>query len=117
MPTASGHTTAIRASRVVGTRVFGKSGDPLGEVEDVILDKTGNAIMFAVISVAGALTSTDNFYPVPWSALDYDEATGGYKVPYTPGDLAAAAAEPAISKLVENDGAAGRQGAAKLKQG
>ena len=37
MPTATGHTTAIRASKVKGTSVYSTSGDKIGHVEDVIL--------------------------------------------------------------------------------
>ncbi|MAP93681.1 MAG: photosystem reaction center subunit H, partial [Ponticaulis sp.] len=49
MPTPEGHTTAIRGSRVIGTPVFSTTGDKIGEVEDVMLDKMSNQIMFAVV--------------------------------------------------------------------
>ena len=42
MPTATGHTTAIRASRVIGTDVKDTEGEVIGKVEDLILDKTEN---------------------------------------------------------------------------
>ena len=61
MPTASGHTTAIRASRVLGTAIFDKADAKIGKVEDVILDKTGERIMFAVIGRDGALTATEKW--------------------------------------------------------
>ena len=50
MPTATGHTSAIRAKKVLGTNVVDPSGSKIGEVEDVILDKQTNSILFAVIS-------------------------------------------------------------------
>ena len=41
MPTATGHTKAIRATRVIGTEVKDNGGNVIGKVEDLILDKTG----------------------------------------------------------------------------
>ena len=73
MPTASGHTKAIRASRVIGTEVKDNGGNVIGKVEDLILDKTDNAIMFAVVGFGGFLGMGEKFHPLPWSSLDYDE--------------------------------------------
>ena len=42
MPTASGHTIAIPASRVIGAMVLTKSGEEFGKVGDVVLDKTAD---------------------------------------------------------------------------
>ena len=60
MPTASGHTDAIRASRVIGTEVYNAAGDHIGSIEDVMLEKTSNGIMFAVIGFGGFLVSARN---------------------------------------------------------
>src|SRR3954470_4586095 len=49
MTTSSGHTTAILASRVKGTSVYNGQGDKIGTVEDVVLDKQSNRIMFAAL--------------------------------------------------------------------
>jgi len=78
MPTASGHTTAIRASRVIGTNVKDTQGEVIGKVEDLILDKTENAIMFAVVGFGGFLGMGEKFHPLPWSALDFDEELDAY---------------------------------------
>ena len=55
MTTSSGHTSAILASRVKGTAVYDGSGDKIGTVEDVVLDKTSNRIMFAALGFGGVL--------------------------------------------------------------
>ena len=39
MTTGTGHTSAIRASKVIGTTVKDSTGERLGEVKDVVLDK------------------------------------------------------------------------------
>ena len=106
MPTASGHTTAIRASRVIGTKVLTKSGDEIGEVGDVILDKTTDRILFAVLAREGALTAVHNFYPVPWALLDYDEDSEAYVVPFSREDFTKAPAVANPKELTENDASA-----------
>jgi sporulation protein YlmC with PRC-barrel domain len=103
MPTASGHTTAIRASRVIGTAVKDNGNNTLGKVEDLILDKTDNAIMFAVVGFGGVLGMGEKFHPIPWSALDYDEAAEAYVVPFTKAELEDAPAD-SIAELTKADG-------------
>ena len=45
MTTASGHTSAIRAKKVIGTAVKDTSGTTIGKVEDIMLDKQSSNIM------------------------------------------------------------------------
>ena len=103
MVTASGHTSAIRAKKVIGTSVNDKSGQKIGEIEDVVLDKQSNNIMFAVVSFGGFLGAGEKFHPIPWAALDYDESEGAYTVPYTKDQLKAAPAG-SVSELVREGG-------------
>lgn len=76
MPTASGHTAAISARTVIDTDVFDTTGNKIGEVKDVVLDKTSNNIMFAVVGFGGFLGMGERFHPVPWSELDYRRSRG-----------------------------------------
>ena len=103
MATASGHTSAIRAKKVIGTNVKDKAGNKIGEVEDVVLDKQSNNIMFAVVSFGGFLGMAEKYHPLPWAALDYDESENAYTVPYTKDQLSAAPAG-SVSELVRDDG-------------
>jgi sporulation protein YlmC with PRC-barrel domain len=81
MTTSSGHTTAILASKVKGTSVYNNAGEKIGTVEDVVLDKLSNQIMFAALGFGGVMGIGEKYYPVPWSMLDYNEDRGGYIVP------------------------------------
>src|ERR1700760_4892306 len=81
MTTASGHTSAILASKVKGTSVYNESGDKIGTVEDIVLDKQSNQILFAALGFGGILGMGEKYYPVPWSLLDYDEDKGDYVAP------------------------------------
>ncbi len=103
MTTPSGHTTAIRAKRVIGTKVTDRSGNKIGEVEDVMLDKQSNSILYAVIGFGGFLGMAEKYHPLPWSALDFDESQGAYRVDVTKEQLEAAPAG-SIDELTREDG-------------
>jgi sporulation protein YlmC with PRC-barrel domain len=107
MPTATGHTTAIRARKVTGTKVVDPSGRKIGEVEDLVLDKLSNNIMFSIVSFGGFLGMAEKFHPIPWSSLKYDTGKDAYVVEFTKEQLEAAPAA-SIEELVRNDGLAFR---------
>ena len=83
MTTSSGHTTAILASKVKGTNVYNDAGEKIGQVEDIILDKQSNRILFAALGFGGFVGIGEKYYPVPWSMLNYSDDKGGYVVPLT----------------------------------
>jgi sporulation protein YlmC with PRC-barrel domain len=103
MVTATGHTSAIRASKVIGTSVFNQSGEKIGKVEDVVLDKQSNNIMFAVVGFGGFLGMNEKFHPLPWSTLDYEKGREGYVVNVTKAQLEAAPSD-GIDELTRGDG-------------
>ena len=80
MPTPSGHTRAIVASRVTGTNVYNAQGDKIGHVEDIVLDKLSDKVMFAVLGFGGFLGIGERYHAMPWSMLDFDPQRGGYVV-------------------------------------
>jgi sporulation protein YlmC with PRC-barrel domain len=90
MTTASGHTSAICASKVIGTKVKDPSGRAIGEVEDVVLDKQSNSILFAVVGFGGFLGMAEKYHPIPWASLTYDGNENAYVVGYTKEQLQAA---------------------------
>lgn len=103
MPTMTGHTSAILASRVQGTPVFNVDGDKIGTIEDMVLDKASNNIRFAVIGSGGVLGLGEKFRPIPWSLLDFDPDKGGYIVPVSKSVLEKAPAY-ALEELTKYDG-------------
>jgi len=103
MTTPSGHTSAILASRVKGTSVYNSTGDKIGHVEDVVLDKMSDHIMFAALGFGGVMGMGEKYYPVPWSVLDYSADKGGYVVPLTKDTLKNAPAYD-LKDLTKNDG-------------
>lgn len=103
MTTQSGHTNAILASRVKGTSVYNTAGEKIGHVEDVVLDKTSDHIMFAALGFGGMLGIGEKYYPVPWSVLDYSPDKGGYVVPVSKDSLKNAPAYD-LTDLTKSDG-------------
>jgi sporulation protein YlmC with PRC-barrel domain len=103
MATPTGHTSAIRAKKVLGTSVKSRGGDKIGKIEDIVLDKQSNNIMFAVVGFGGVLGAGEKFHPLPWATLDYDEKEDAYVVPYTEDQLKAAPSDT-IGELTKNDG-------------
>jgi sporulation protein YlmC with PRC-barrel domain len=99
----SGHTTAIRSKKVLGTTVKDPDGNTIGTVEDVVLDKQSNNIMFVVISFGGFLGIGEKYHPIPWSALEYDEEEDAYLVGYTRDQLEGAPADT-IEELTRENG-------------
>jgi sporulation protein YlmC with PRC-barrel domain len=103
MPTATGHTSAIRAKKVNGTKVIDRSGKEIGEIEDIVLDKLSNNIMFAVVSFGGLLGIAQRYHPVPWSSLNYDKSRDSYVVDFTKEQIEGAPAA-SLDELISNDG-------------
>jgi sporulation protein YlmC with PRC-barrel domain len=82
---ASGRGTSsdalISADKVDGTEVYNASGEHLGEVEDIIIDKQSGKVAYAVMAFGGVLGIGEKYHPVPWSMLKYDISREGYVVP------------------------------------
>ncbi len=70
----------IAGSRVAGAAVFNTAGERLGAVQDVMIDKRSGQVAYAVLSFGGFLGIGDRHHPLPWAALTYDTALGGYVV-------------------------------------
>jgi sporulation protein YlmC with PRC-barrel domain len=103
MTTATGHTNAILASRVTGTKVCDASGRNVGEVKDIVLDKTSNNIMFAIVSFGGFLGMGEKYHALPWAELDYDPSSDAYIVSWTKEQLQAAPSD-SLEELTRDDG-------------
>jgi hypothetical protein len=70
----------IAGSMVSGTSVYNLTGEKLGSVHDVMIDKMSGRIDYAILSFGGFLGIGDHFHPLPLSSLTYHEAVGGYVV-------------------------------------
>ena len=80
MTTLSGHTSAIRAKKVIGTNVKDTSGATIGKVEDIVLDKLSNNIMYAIVGFGGFLGIGEKNVAVDLAQLSFATTDSGLKI-------------------------------------
>lgn len=78
-PAARETVTSIASDKVEGTPVYRANGDKVGKIERVMLDKRSGTAAYAVMTFGGFLGIGDDYYPVPWKLLRYNEQLGGYE--------------------------------------
>jgi len=77
----------ISSKKVEGSAVYNASGDKLGSIDDVVIDKRSGQVRYAALEFGGFLGIGTERYPVPWSKLSYNTALDGYVVPITQAEL------------------------------
>jgi len=73
----------IASDKVEGTAVYRPNGEQIGQIDRVMIDKRSGKVSFAVMSFGGFLGIGEDYYPLPWSTLTYNERLGGYEVNVT----------------------------------
>ena len=96
-------STLIAGDKVAGTAVYQRDGDRLGEIHDVMIDKTSGNVAYAVLSFGGLLGIGKAYHPLPWSLLKYDTDLGGYVVDLSASDIKESPAYAADSEPNWND--------------
>ncbi len=83
-PTEVRETRSLIASdKVEGTPVYRSNGEQVGKIQRVMIDKLSGKVGYAVMSFGGFLGIGEDYYPLPWSVLTYNERLGGYEVNLT----------------------------------
>jgi hypothetical protein len=90
----------IGSDKVEGTAIYGADDNKIGTVQRVMIDKVSGQIAYAVVSFGGFLGMGEEYYPMPWSKLDYDTNLGGYRVDVTEDQLRGA---PKFSRSTDWD--------------
>ncbi|GEO18558.1 PRC-barrel domain-containing protein [Microvirga aerophila] len=78
---APGVTTGkplIESDRVEGTAVYDPTGDHLGSIKRLMIEKISGKVTYAVMSFGGFLGIGADEHTIPWSKLTYDTGLGGY---------------------------------------
>ena len=73
----------IGSDKVEGTNVYGATGEKIGSIERVMIDKRSGHVAYAVLSFGGFLGIGTDYYPIPWASLSYDTSLGGYRTNIT----------------------------------
>lgn len=70
----------IGARKVNGTDVYNRTGDKLGSIHDLMIDKQSGRVDYAIMSFGGFLGIGDKYHPLPWNQLAYDPAHDGFVI-------------------------------------
>lgn len=83
MHTSNTASSVISSSRVNGTNVFNPSGERLGSIDSLMIDKLTGQVRYAVMEFGGFLGIGTDLYPLPWHSLNYEPQQAGYVVSVT----------------------------------
>jgi sporulation protein YlmC with PRC-barrel domain len=80
MRSSNPSTPAIRVSRVIGTRVVGEFGQKIGVIDDIVLDKYSNRVLYVIMCRNGFWGLSNMYLCISWSSLRYDLFDRSYKL-------------------------------------
>lgn len=73
----------IGSDRVEGTAVYGASGDKIGTVERVLIEKRSGQARDVEISVGSFLGMGGELHNLPWEKFEYNTELEGYQLDVT----------------------------------
>ena len=90
----------IESDRVEGATVYDLTGNNIGSIKRLMIEKVSGKVAYAVMSFGGFLGMAADEHTIPWSKLDYDTGLGGYRTDITEEQLRGA---PAFTHDSEED--------------
>src|SRR3954469_17965584 len=69
----------IESDRVEGTAVYDRTGNKIGSVRRLMIDKMSGRVAYAVVAFNTFLGLGGDEYTLPWSKLDYDTSLEGFR--------------------------------------
>lgn len=73
----------IGSDKVEGTLVYRSDGTKIGKVDRVMINKVSGEVAYVVMSFGGFMGIGEDYYPLPWDELVYNEELDGYEVNVT----------------------------------
>ena len=73
----------IESDRVEGTAVYDPSGNKIGSIKRMMIEKLSGRVAYAVMSFGGFLGIGEEEHAIPWRRLEYDTSLGGYRTDIT----------------------------------
>lgn len=77
----------IASDRVEGTPVFRSSGQRIGTIQRLMINKLSGNVAYAVLSFGCFLGIGQKHLPILWARLKYDRAKAAYQVDLTDEEL------------------------------
>lgn len=87
-------SSVISSTDVNGTTVYSPTGEHLGSIDHLMIDKQSGNVAYAVMGFGGFLGMGEAHHPVPWRKLSYDTGLNGYVTDITKEQLEGAPARP-----------------------
>jgi hypothetical protein len=84
------HHALIASDRVEGTVVCRVSGEKIGSIQRLMIDKTSGNVAYAVLRFGGLLGIGEKHLPIPWAKLTFDPTRQAYLVSITDAELSKA---------------------------
>lgn len=78
MGMAQPNANLISSDKVEGTSVYDASGDKIGEIDHLMIDRMSGMVRYAIMTFGGFLGLGEGEYPLPWKTFRYDTNLGGY---------------------------------------
>ena len=70
----------IASDKVEGTPVRRTSGDKIGTIERVMIDKRSGKVAYAVMSFGGFMGLGEEYYTLPWGVLTFSPELDAYEL-------------------------------------
>ncbi len=77
----------IASNKVEGTEAYGRDGNKLGTIHNLMVDKISGHVEYAVLRSGGFLGLGERYCPIPWRMLTYDSQKKGYRIGMTEHEL------------------------------
>lgn len=80
----------IASDRVEGTAVRRPSGETIGTIQRLMIDKISGNVAYAVLRFGGFFGVGEKHLPIPWAKLTFDPSMNAYQVNISDDELAKA---------------------------
>ncbi len=84
----------VSSADVNGTNVYAPSGEIVGSIDHLMIEKVSGKVTYAVMGFGGFLGMGEEHYPIPWGKLTYDPAKEGFVTDITSEQLKSAPDRP-----------------------
>lgn len=80
----------IASDRIEGTTVCQPSGEKIGVIQRLMIDKLSGKVAYAILKFGGFLGFGEKHFPVPWASLKYNLQREAYEANITEEQLRSA---------------------------
>jgi hypothetical protein len=77
----------IGSDRVEGTPVCRPTGEKIGVIQRLMIDKVSGKIAYAVLTFGGFLGFGQKHFPIPWQSMKFNLQVGAYELEVTEDQL------------------------------